>query len=169
VVFFSNTSISGITTISNNLVVTGTANISGVVYSNTGFSANNATLSGEANVASIIKVGSNAFINTSTLFIGNSSVNFTINSTALTIDTISAGGQLIVGNSSVKSTVTSLSISIYDTYIFTGLANTRYAVVSQVGNTGLAGSIYLSTAGKMYLKVATTGSNTDWPEVLGAA
>lgn len=54
--------------------------------------------------------------------------------------------------------------------IFTGAATTRAAVNTQVGITGSNGSIYLSTAGKMYLRVDGTGvADTDWQRVTTTA
>ena len=54
--------------------------------------------------------------------------------------------------------------------IFTGNATTRVAVNTQVGTAGSNGSIYLSTAGKMYLRVDGTGvANTDWQRVTTTA
>lgn len=54
--------------------------------------------------------------------------------------------------------------------VFTGAATTRAAVNTQVGATGSNGSIYLSTAGKMYLRVDGTGvATTDWQRVTTTA
>jgi len=54
--------------------------------------------------------------------------------------------------------------------IFTGSAATRADVNTQVGTTGSNGSIYLSTAGKIYLKVSNTGTAaTDWQRVTTTA
>jgi hypothetical protein len=50
--------------------------------------------------------------------------------------------------------------------IFTGNASTRVGVNTQIGYTGSNGSIYLSTTGKIYLKVSNTGiANSDWQRV----
>lgn len=54
--------------------------------------------------------------------------------------------------------------------VFTGAATTRAAVNTQVGTAGSNGSIYLSTAGKIYLKVSNTGTAaTDWQRVTTTA
>lgn len=54
--------------------------------------------------------------------------------------------------------------------VFTGNATTRAAVNTQVGTAGSNGSIYLSTAGKMYLRVDVTGTaTTDWQRVTTTA
>jgi len=50
--------------------------------------------------------------------------------------------------------------------IFTGAQTTRAAVLAEVGAANDAtGSIYLSTAGKLYVQVADTGALTDWQKV----
>ena len=54
--------------------------------------------------------------------------------------------------------------------VFTGNATTRLGVNTQVGTAGSNGSIYLSTAGKIYLKVDGTGTAaTDWQRVTTTA
>jgi hypothetical protein len=54
--------------------------------------------------------------------------------------------------------------------IFSGNATTRDAVNTQIGTAGSNGSIYLSTAGKIYLKVSSTGAAaTDWQRVTTTA
>jgi hypothetical protein len=54
--------------------------------------------------------------------------------------------------------------------VFTGAATTRSGVNTQVGTAGSNGSIYLSTAGKIYLKVSDTGAAaTDWQRVTTTA
>ena len=146
---YSNTGIGGILTVSNNISVTGTATFSGGTVSTTSnttlsvsgmiTAANNLTVIGYANVTSYIYVGSNTYINTTAVQVGN----FTANST---------------------------TVSLANVTIFTGSANTRSDVLSQVGNTSSNGSMYLSTAGKMYLKVNSTGvSSVDWQKVTTSA
>ena len=49
--------------------------------------------------------------------------------------------------------------------IYSGTQTTRNAVRTEVGTQGAVGSVYLSTAGKMYLKVAVGGADTDWQRV----
>lgn len=54
--------------------------------------------------------------------------------------------------------------------VFTGNATTRVGVNTQIGSTGSNGSIYLSTAGKIYLKISNTGvANDDWQRVTTTA
>lgn len=73
-------------------------------------------------------------------------------------------------SSGSNTTLKVTSINIGNTYVFSGSANTRAAVNTQVGTTGSNGSIYLSTAGKMYLRVDVTGAaDTDWQRVTTTA
>jgi len=64
---------------------------------------------------------------------------------------------------------TTLSIgaaNVSGAFVYSGNATTRLGVNTQVGTAGSNGSIYLSTAGKIYLKVAATGTAaTDWQRV----
>lgn len=74
----------------------------------------------------------------------------------------------IVVNSSINWTFgTDSSLTLPSgPVIFTGNATTRAAVNTQVGAAGSNGSIYLSTAGKIYLRVDGTGTaTTDWQRV----
>ena len=69
-----------------------------------------------------------------------------------------------------NTTLNLVSANVGGAYVFRGSANTRAAVNTQVGTTGSNGSIYLSTAGKIYLKVAATGvAATDWQRVTTTA
>jgi hypothetical protein len=53
--------------------------------------------------------------------------------------------------------------------LFIGNQTTRAGVLGEVSNIVAIGSIYLSTAGKQYLKVANAGANTDWQRVTTTA
>ena len=53
--------------------------------------------------------------------------------------------------------------------IYWGAATTRNAVRTQVSTQGSIGSLYLSSAGKLYLKVAIAGADTDWERVTTTA
>jgi len=54
--------------------------------------------------------------------------------------------------------------------VYTGSANTRAKVVTQVGTSGGKGSLYLSTAGVAYLKVyEAVGADTQWEKVTTSA
>jgi hypothetical protein len=50
-----------------------------------------------------------------------------------------------------------------------GASTTRDTVRADAGTDYAIGSIYLSTAGKMYLKVANAGATTDWQKVTATA
>lgn len=52
---------------------------------------------------------------------------------------------------------------------YTGSASTRSAVRTQLGGVAAIGSVYRSTAGKAYLKVANAGANTDWERITTSA
>lgn len=53
--------------------------------------------------------------------------------------------------------------------VFAGAQTTRLGVLNEVVSTAAIGSIYMSTAGKMYVKVANAGANTDWQRVTTTA
>lgn len=53
--------------------------------------------------------------------------------------------------------------------IYVGAQTTRAGVRGEVGNTPVVGSAYLSSAGKMYLKVANAAATTDWQRVTTTA
>lgn len=53
--------------------------------------------------------------------------------------------------------------------IYVGAQTTRDTVRAEVGTGGAIGSIYLSSAGKIYLKVANAGATTDWQRVTTTA
>jgi hypothetical protein len=53
--------------------------------------------------------------------------------------------------------------------IYSGAQTTRDGVRGEVGTGGSIGSIYLSSAGKMYLKVANANATTDWEKVTTSA
>jgi hypothetical protein len=53
--------------------------------------------------------------------------------------------------------------------IFFGPATTRAALRAQVGREPLIGSLYVSTAGKLYVKTANANADTDWQKVTSTA
>ena len=53
--------------------------------------------------------------------------------------------------------------------IFAGAQTTRAGVYGEVTPTAAIGSIYMSTAGKQYVKVANAGALTDWQRVTTTA
>lgn len=75
----------------NNTVITG------VGITATG----NVNITGSANVGSHIHVGSNLQINTSTITLGNSSVNTTITSSFITVNTVSTSNVYVTGNAQI--------------------------------------------------------------------
>ena len=46
--------------------------------------------------------------------------------------------------------------------VFVGASTTRAAVFAECGAAAAIGAIYLSTAGKQYVKTANAGALTDW-------
>lgn len=93
-----------------------------------------------------------------------------VSGTAITksISFANAVSSMFSSNSNTVLAVRTINIS--NTYIFSGNASTRAAVNTQVGTTGSNGSIYLSTAGKIYLRVDVTGTaTTDWQRVTTTA
>jgi hypothetical protein len=53
--------------------------------------------------------------------------------------------------------------------VFVGVSTTRAAVLAECGEAAAIGAIYLSSAGKQYLKVANAAANTDWQKVTATA
>lgn len=83
--------------------------------------------------------------------------------------TINVSG-VAVGNSTVNAAANSSSFYLNgNVAIYAGTAATRTAVRTQVGTSGANGSMYLSTAGKMYIKVNIAGADTDWQKVTTTA
>jgi len=94
--------------------------------------------------------------------------NVSGNATTKSISFANAVSAMFSSNSNTTLAVQTINIS--NTYIFSGSASTRAAVNTQVGTAGSNGSIYLSTAGKIYLKVSNTGTAaTDWQRVTTTA
>ena len=53
--------------------------------------------------------------------------------------------------------------------VFVGASTTRAAVLAECGAAAAIGAIYLSSAGKQYLKVANAGAAADWQKVTATA
>jgi hypothetical protein len=53
--------------------------------------------------------------------------------------------------------------------VFYGASTTRAAVLAEVGAAAAIGAIYLSSAGKQYLKVANAAAAADWQLVTSTA
>ena len=129
--------------------------------------ANSSANYGEMGMNSSTFVGGSAFSHPSAVYLGAATSN-------LAIGTYGNTPVHIVVNSNTATTWT------YGTdgsttlpggpIVFTGNATTRAAVNTQVGAAGSNGSLYLSTAGKMYLRVNGTGvAATDWQRVTTTA
>ena len=98
-----------------------------------------------------------------------SATNFTWDGTTVYLNG-GANSYISIGNTSVNVYANSTMLCLSGAMLFSGSANTRNDVVTQVYGYGSNGSIYLSTAGKMYLKVANTGvANNDWQRVTTTA
>lgn len=53
--------------------------------------------------------------------------------------------------------------------VFYGASTTRAAVLAEVGASAAIGAVYLSSAGKLYHKVANGAAATDWQLVTSTA
>lgn len=53
--------------------------------------------------------------------------------------------------------------------VFYGASTTRAAVLAEVGSAAAIGAIYLSSAGKQYVKVANAAAAADWERVTTTA
>lgn len=55
------------------------------------------------------------------------------------------------------------------TAIYVGACTTRDTLRAEVGTGGAIGSLYLSSAGKLYVKTAAGDATTDWQKVTSTA
>lgn len=79
-------------------------------------------------------------------------------------------GQVALVNSTGATIFGSTSLIVAGTtYIYTGAQTTRDTVRAEVGLGGAIGSVYFSSAGKIYLKVANADATTDWANVTSSA
>lgn len=69
----------------------------------------------------------------------------------------------------VAGAITTTGFNVAGHYVYTGAATTRAAVRAEVGDDGEIGSLYSSTAGKLYLKVTDVPGDTDWQRVTTTA
>jgi hypothetical protein len=53
--------------------------------------------------------------------------------------------------------------------VFYGASTTRAAVLAECGASAAIGAVYLSSAGKQYIKVANAAAATDWQRVTATA
>ena len=74
---------------------------------------------------------------------------------------VDANGNAVFGSTSM--------IVAGTTKIYTGAQTTRDTVRTEVGTAGAIGSVYFSSAGKIYLKVANAGATADWAKVTTSA
>jgi len=95
-------------------------------------------------------------------------------SQVLSVTTDGPAGKLVTGSVSL---VNASGVSLFGaskvliagtTYVFQGACTTRDTVRAEVGTCAI-GSLYLSSAGKAYLKVANAGATTDWQKVTASA
>lgn len=109
---------------------------------NVAFNSQNITVSltPTVNIATSITVGSNVVVNSSALFIGNSTVNAVLNSSSIALDSVSLNSQLTIGsNLSVNTSTIFIGNSTVNTTIKAGniaLQGTQLTV----GNTVIDGS-----------------------------
>lgn len=81
-----------------------------------------------------------------------------------------ANGRAILQNDSGTAIFGATSfIPAGTTYIYTGACTTRDTVRAEVGLGGAIGSVYFSSAGKIYLKVANADATADWAKVTSSA
>ena len=97
-----------------------------------------------------------------------------VQAAALFQNTVTVNNALSVGNSSVFVSVNSSSIAFKGTsnvYILKGSSSTRSSLRTEIGDSSSVanGSLYLSTAGKAYLKVNNANAATDWEKVTTSA
>jgi len=130
-----------------------TTNTSALHVGNTLVVANNTTITGTANVSTAINVGANVNLSTSSINVGNSTVNSFINNIAVNSNTVNAASavnvganvnlstsQINVGNSTTNSVLNSTSITIGNTVVNTTTIAISTNVVSnttalKIGNT----------------------------------
>ena len=97
--------------------------------------ANNVTITGTANVSSGINVGANVVLSTTSVSVGNATVN-----TQITAGTIKLNGSdIVIGNTATNTSITGTSVTIGGT---TSITNTL-----ATGNTTVTGFVNVSTYG----------------------
>lgn len=95
-----------------------------------------------------------------------STASFTWNGNTVYLAATGANSYISMGNTTVNVYANTSMLCLSGAMLFSGSANTRVGVNTQIGSAGSNGTVYLSTAGKMYLKVANTGvANDDWQRV----
>lgn len=79
-------------------------------------------------------------------------------------------GTVALVNSTGASIFNTASLIVAGTtYIYTGAQTTRDTVRAEVGTSAAIGSLYLSSAGKIYQKIANADATADWVKVTATA
>jgi hypothetical protein len=96
---------------------------------------------------------------------------------AAIVATIDSNGDSKVANTKI-ALLTSGNLPVFGpanmvvagtTNIYVGAQTTRDTVRAEVGLLGAIGSVYFSSAGKIYLKVANADATADWAKVTSSA
>ena len=134
-----------------------------------GNSTSNSVINSTAVVTPSVNVGSNVFVNTSTIHIGNSTVNTTIKAgnvdlrgTQLTIDNISINGtQIVVGNSTVNAVINSSSVTTTGGATFGGHLMPSANITYDIGNSSMRWRDLWLSGTTINLGGATIKTDTD--------
>ena len=146
----------------NTTLTVGNSTVNSVV--NSTFVTTTNITTNTANVTGSITVGSNVSINTSTIFVGNSTVNTTIQAGNIALrgtqllvgNTLFDGNAIIVGNSTINTVINSTSISV-DGEITSGNTNiTGFINVTSTANVGGA----ITARGDVTVNGVLTVANT---------
>jgi hypothetical protein len=104
---FSNTvTVTGATTLSNTLNVTGQTTLS-----------SNLNITASANLSQTLYVGANVIVNTSTIHVGNSTVNTVITGGVTTTNTGNFIDRVSVGNASTNTVITSSQLQVNSIFV----------------------------------------------------
>lgn len=148
-----NSTVNAVIASSGNIDTDGTLTVAGATQINNTLAAGNTTVTGFANVTESVQVGSNVIVNTSALFIGNSTVNTVITSSSLDVDGTMAGGNTtITGFINVTSTgefggVVSITSN-------TGSTSVGSGALVVTGGVGISENLYVG--GNLYVEGTTT-------------
>ncbi len=151
--------------------VTGSANVTTSLTVGTTLAAGNTTITGFVNASvsvnsALITVGANVFANTSTLFVGNSTVNTVITAGNIALN----GSQLTIGNSTVTTTMTGDILTVGNSTVNTVVNSTSISAAKLVANgaTGTADQLlYANSTGGVYWRTPATITNVE-PSNVGA-
>ena len=124
------------------------------------------TITGTANVSTLLNIGANVFANTSTLFVGNSSVNTVITAGNIALN----GSQLTVGNTTVLTTLTGDILTVGNSTVNTVINSTSISAAKLIAN-GASGAqdqvMYANSTGGVYWRTPATITNVE-PSTVGA-